>query len=659
MLDDLDFDRNNRLAFDTVYRNIWVQNKVDFEPTLDDDPVVYINNNLRRDFFTFYAALDAHVFAVVIDSFSGRFLKNPPGGLYGSVNTTSNSIFVFPFNTANPDGRDRLMTFLTDVVEDGTYVILFTYQRPGYRDYFPEVWEEDEQTSGRSIFSVLEALAPGSEIRSLADMGSVPYLLYYRKNMELIYEGIANQLEETLSFDYNFISHATSGELVSTLIGPARNWHAFTWDFEFSDNPANDVIQTELIALSRDKSDSLIVDVTAVPDTTLGFLDAGQYPYIHLRMYVADVPNLTPPYANFWRVFYEGVPDLLINPAGGFEFEGDSLMIGQPMNLTTSIENLGADLTESFQVRFTITDEKNNSTVLLEDVAALTSGESTLIHVSKDMLDGAGKNALFVEINPDRIIEEETYLNNTGVLNFLLLADLVNPTLDVTFDGRHLTDGDIVSAQPDIIAQLRDNNPYRLLDDRDAFEIFLKYPDDFDYTKIDIYAPEVTFDPANFGQENIATLSFMPLLEDGYYNMIIRAHDRSNNEAGLIDYVISFEVLGDRLVSRVTAEPTLFYDYTRFTFTLAGSDTPAEISLQFANVAGQVVREIGKDEIGLFVGTTEYLWDGTSDSGALLPAGVYFYRLTAKDQQGKEYNYVGPGFQAVRDARVGKLVIIR
>ncbi len=659
ILKDLDFDNANRLAFDTTYRNLWTQNKVDFAPELLDDPVVYLNNILRRDFFTFYAAYDAHVFAIAIDSFTGRFLRNDPGGLYGSVNPSTNTLVVFPYNTSTPEGRNGLMTFLTDVVTDGMYVILYTYQRPGYMDYFPESWESDEQIFGRSIFSVIESQAQGSNVRNLASKGSVPYLLYYRKNFELIHESIASTLEETISFDYSFVSHYSSGDLTSTLIGPARSWHSFEWDFDFSDNPAGDVVSAELIALSRTLTDTLRLNVTAIQDTTLAFIDAKEYPYMYLKFHIEDATNLTAPNVNFWRVLYDGVPDLFIDPSGGFDFESDSLMTGQVLNLTTTIENLGTDMTEPFKVRFTNTDGNNNTVVEFADFPPLQSGESTVIHFSKEMLDGAGNNSLIVELNPDRIVEESSYTNNTGVINFLLLSDRINPVLDVTFDGRHLVNGDIVSTQPVIVAKLHDENLYTLLDDVEAFQILLAYPGDIDYTEIDIHAPEISFDPAMSTIDNIATLTFRPLLSEGFYDIIIRAHDRANNEAGSIDYAVSFEVLGEGLLSRVDASPRWFYDYTRFIFTLSGSDVPSEINLQISNVAGQIVREIGKEEIGLFVGTTEYAWDGTTDSGEKLPGGVYFYRLTAKDANGNDYSYLGSGFQSLKDAHVGKVVIVR
>src|SRR5690606_2646409 len=119
-----------------------------------------------------------------------------------------------------------------------------------------------------------------------------------------------------------------------------------------------------------------------------------------------------------------------------------------------------------------------------------------------------------------------------GLLNFMLLADRERPVLDVTVDGRHLLNGDVVSAHPDIRARLHDNHPHLLLDDREIFEVLLRYPGEFDFTQIDIHGPDIGFEPATSGNPNTAVLTFRPTLEEGLYDLIIRAQDRSGNTAG-------------------------------------------------------------------------------------------------------------------------------
>jgi hypothetical protein len=266
---------------------------------------------------------------------------------------------------------------------------------------------------------------------------------------------------------------------------------------------------------------------------------------------------------------------------------------------------------------------------------------------------------LLVELNPDRQLAESDYLNNSGILNFILLPDSRNPLLDVTFDGRHLVNGDVVSSDPVIVARLRDDSPFLLLDDPEAYRVFLKYPGDFDFTEIDVFAPEMHFTPATSAEENSAILTYMPHLEDGFYEFRVTAHDRSDNASGIVEYFITFEVIGEQLVTHVEAFPSVFNDHTRFVFTVTGSETPAEVELLIVNAMGQVVRTIDKEEIGRFVGTTEYTWDGSGDSGAPLAGGVYFYSLRLQDALGNNYQHTGPGFVNSRGMNSGKIIIVR
>src|SRR5690606_6781061 len=140
---------------------------------------------------------------------------------------------------------------------------------------------------------------------------------------------------------------------------------------------------------------------------------------------------------------------------------------------------------------------------------------------------------------------------------------------------------------------------------------------------------------------------------------IIRAQDRKGNTAGPLEYVVRVEGIGDKMVTRVEAHPSTANDHTTFVFTVSGTEAPAEVLLEIYNVTGQLVRKIDKEETGLFVGTTEYAWDGSTESGEPLPGGVYFYRLAVKDENGIPYDVVGPGLKSGKDAQSGKLIIVR
>ena len=67
-----------------------------------------------------------------------------------------------------------------------------------------------------------------------------------------------------------------------------------------------------------------------------------------------------------------------------------------------------------------------------------------------------GLNTIFFEANPDNDQLEQYHFNNLAFKNLYVKADNFNPLLDVTFDGVHILNKDIVSAKPHILVNLKD-----------------------------------------------------------------------------------------------------------------------------------------------------------------------------------------------------------
>jgi hypothetical protein len=142
------------------------------------------------------------------------------------------------------------------------------------------------------------------------------------------------------------------------------------------------------------------------------------------------------------------------------------------------------------------------------------------------------------------------------------------------------------------------------------------------------------FTPAessNGTKDNTATLNFKPAFaQDGFYELIVTGKDRSGNNAGLIEYKVTFSIVNKPMISNLLNYPNPFTTSTAFVFTLTGSEVPQNIRIQILTVTGKVVREITKDELGpIHIGRniTQYKWDGTDQYGQKLANGVYLYRV--------------------------------
>ena len=268
-----------------------------------------------------------------------------------------------------------------------------------------------------------------------------------------------------------------------------------------------------------------------------------------------------------------------------------------------------------------------------------------------------------LEINPDHAVPEHNFLNNIGLLSMVVLKDDVNPVLDITFDGVHIQDGDVVAAKPLILIKLTDESPYLRLADTSLFEIYIQFPTEFEFRRIPFTSDWLTFIGAPSSGNNEARAEMRPdLAEDGIYQLEVRAKDATGNLSGDNDYFISFRVIHDQTLSRIYNYPNPFNHSTQFIYTLTGEGSPAFYEIQIVSMDGIVVREITQDQLGpLAVGThfTNYEWDGTDGNGNPLSAGVYLYKMFAKNANGEDYGHYETYDDNLFKNGWGKLVIIR
>ncbi|MFZ1332754.1 MAG: hypothetical protein WAR83_11210, partial [Flavobacteriales bacterium] len=269
-----------------------------------------------------------------------------------------------------------------------------------------------------------------------------------------------------------------------------------------------------------------------------------------------------------------------------------------------------------------------------------------------------GPNTIIIEANPEDSLTgvydqlEQTHINNIAQLRFNVEMDIENPLLDVTFDGIHILDGDIVSAKPEIYITLDDENPVLLMNsvtDTTLFQVYLKTPganEERLYFRAN-GQDQLLFEPST-GTNNICHIRHFGNFEiDGTYELRVRARDLSNNNSGDKDLMISFEVINKPTITETLNYPNPFTTSTRFVFTVTGSQPPTNMKIQIMTVTGRVVREIKMHELGpIHVGRniTEYAWDGTDEFGDKLARGVYIYRVISQlNGQEIEYRETGAG----------------
>lgn len=552
---------------------------------------------------------------------------------YNQCNTCRNrseGYFIYPNNSTY---RDHLRNALLNQIPDGHYVVAYT------------MYSTDFSQFSASEINAFVSLGADS-IQALAASGSnLPYIFFTRKGYpNTTQEVVGNSPNAQISLAVDLENDWIFGTMESPLIGPASQWNYMSFFQTPYELPNLDSVSVSLIGVNGPIETVLISELLPIPGEVFNLqniVDAQVFPYIKLRYFTRDDSIRTPAQIKRWHVLYEGVPEIALNPAKGHQFISDTLSQGKTLKWIMPIENIGDYNTDSLIIKHEIINSSNQSTSFYKKQNGLVVGQIIRDTFQVENFNYPGLNSIKIEANPldrlDRFLEQH-HFNNIAERSFYTDKDKTNPLLDVTFDGIRIMDGDIVSAKPNILVQLKDENPILLINDTSSFEVFLKYPNNSNIVPISLSGGDITFYPATNSKNN-ARIEYKPdfSFADGEYQLLLRGRDKSNNYSGkgdgTFDYKIRFNVINQSTITNIFNYPNPFSSSTKFVFTLTGSEVPTFFKIQIFNINGVIVREIMLEELGnIHIGDniTDYAWDGTDMFGNKLASGVYLYRVVTE-----------------------------
>lgn len=444
---------------------------------------------------------------------------------------------------------------------------------------------------------------------------------------------LSEGLTDQIALQMDIASPDTLGYITSPAFGPAAAWKRVKWRGSSVDVKPGDLATVDVVGVSSTGTETVLYTLSTLQqDFDISSVSVVQYPYLKLRMRNADSINLTPYQLRYWRILYDPVPEGALAPNILYSFK-DTLNLGEQSTFTIAFKNISdVPFTDSIKVNLSVTDASNvSNSLFVPRLKKLNPGETATISYLMDSKNFNGKNNLFLDVNPDNNQPEQYHFNNFLYKDFLVATDDLKPILDVTFDGIHILNNDIVSSQPHILIKLKDESKYLLLNDTALMNVQLQYPDGT-LRRFYFNNDTLRFTPATQGgTDNTATVDFNPyFLEDGTYQLIVHGQDQKGNNAGGADYIVSFQVYNKPMISNMFNYPNPFTTSTAFVFTITGSQLPQNIRIQVLTITGKIVKEITKDQLGtLHIGRniTEYKWDGTDMYGQKLANGVYLYRV--------------------------------
>jgi len=585
-------------------------------------------------------------------STQGQPCRNNTINLVAFNKTTTVPYPGIPFNFQDPRtcGREPQLinSFLLSEIETGTgndllayidnisvsdSVVIFSIGDPGYSSWSSQVQNKLGEFG----------ISP-SDISSLAQ--GEPLIIFGRKGASpgtarIYTTALDPKKEQELQVSETITGRQAQGKISSVTIGPAHSWKQFIANV--SDVGLHDSYSFSIFGVKFDGTDSL-VRKNSFDDLDLTDLNALKFPYVRVELTTMDEVDLTPIQLRNWIVLYEPVAEGILLHNG--QPEAKTVQEGAPWSdefkfVNISNKNFSSPLTVGLEL-FNVSQLTNEVQKFLID--APTKKDSTVFTVNVATKNKIGISNLNVFVN--RKIVAEQYYDNNGILlkDYIeVKPDVIRPMLDVSIDGRYIRNNDYVSANPYILAVLKDENPFLLKTDTTGFTILLSLPcqaTPCSFTRINFNSSEIKWFPATTTSD--FRVEFRPQnLTDGEYVLLVEAEDVTGNESGEEPYQIAFQVKNETTFSFNAVFPNPSSSNFSFQFLLTGNVLPDFFSLQIFTIDGKLVQEFNQmDLIDFKIGLNELIWQATELSGGSLPNGMYIYRLIVRANE-KEVNQQG------------------
>jgi len=624
--------------FGTQINNLYIrQTMYGYGGNEAQDFSVTVNNNMSIESACLGQSLVFNVFnPITFQPWSNVDANGNSLYLYGSASASCGGGRQnnFEFSYMTPASRKTIMNFM-DSIPAGYWVVVRSFDYD-YNNSFSSTWEGDTTLYGSNNSLYSRLLQAGfTQIDSINQPRA--WALVYKKGDPSFVpqQAFTASIYDRIVVSANCPSPDLLGYVVSPKFGPAKAWKQVHWRGYSLESPSTDSVGLQVIGIDTLGNANPLYNLNlANQDFDISAISAVQYPYVQLKLTAIDSVHATPYQLQYWRLNYDPVPEGAIAP-NLFFVSKDTVSQGQQFQFGIAFKNVSITAFDSMTVSMSIIDHNNVTHVIpLPKRKPLISGDTLMITYTIDTKAYPGLNTIYLNVNP-HTQPEEYFFNNFVYRNFYVRSENSNPLLDVTFDGVHILNQDIVSAKPHILIKLKDQSQYLLLTDTSEVNVQLRYPDGslhaFNYG-----TDTLRFTPAASSADNTATVDFTPAFTKQYnpqgdvYELIVTGKNAYGNPAGAIQFEVAFTIITKPMISNMLNYPNPFTTSTAFVFTITGSQVPQNIKIEILTITGKVVREITEDELGpLHIGRniTEFKWNGTDGYGQRLANGVYIYRV--------------------------------
>ena len=212
-----------------------------------------------------------------------------------------------------------------------------------------------------------------------------------------------------------------------------------------------------------------------------------------------------------------------------------------------------------------------------------------------------------------------------------VLTDKTGPDVDVFLNDDKFAFGGITDESPKLFSKLFDENGINISGNGVGHDITAIIDNDTKkiYNLNDFY--ETNVDDISHGVVNYP----FSRLAKGRHVLEVKAWDVLNNSGvGYTEFLV--EEKANLALSHVLNYPNPFTTNTRFMFEHNKPGTPLDLRIEIFTVSGKVIKTITRNINSVGYRVDDITWDGLDDFGDKIGRGVYIYRISLKEDNGKK-----------------------
>lgn len=423
---------------------------------------------------------------------------------------------------------------------------------------------------------------------------------------------------------------STTGS-INFSIGPAHRWKNFSWDEILYPNSS---IKYDVYGINQSLDTILIYsNLTNNSMVSLDTIKSFQYPDMRLSAKISIDTLLGLESPKFRMMNFKYTPPAEIAPDNYSFVKSDSVcQEGKVVTFSVKNYNVGyvpANVMINQWYAVTSYGIRSLATDTVYIALGVDSVRTSVVTFSTSGLKNRNKKTDTINIffQPTILggVNDYYSFNNFAETNLILTGDSLPPSIDVTYDGQHIINGDPISARPLIIYKFMQNN-FTTYTIADTSNVYIK----LDGVPVKYFVngqpnPEIIFNPLNSQSEKVQ-VTYQPNLSEGQHMLQYIGRDRNGNFADTLNQVVLVSYAFT--VRDLYNIPNPTKGETYFTFMLFGQSNPSSCRIKIYTVAGRLIKQINAFAR---IGFNNIYWDGRDQDGDYTANGVYLYKLILED----------------------------